>query len=703
MTILGCDPLCGVSRIVTREESAAGSDASQQLGTPRRRAGWLLPLLWFSGLGLIVLGPLLSPGYLLLLDAPAGPHPSSPPLLPLPSDGLVSAATPVTVLVRLITWPWPGAENKALVLATIVVGGVGLYRFAARTLELSTVPSVAGATLFVINPFVYDRLLAGQLLLTLAYALLPWALPSFLSVSADPARRPALRATAWVAATAWVDLHIGGMAGLILVATVIVSPRSAVAKALLVATVIAWVGALHLFWILPSFLGQEAARLGSGDLRAYAPRPRSVEILAHVLALHGFWRTEFATPLARLPVQFLAGFGALVAAAVWGFLHALKHSWWRHAAGLAAAALVGTILGMGTSFPPTAWLTRFLFDRVPGYGIYREPQKWIALLALGYAVFAATGFEALRERLSRSPEWLRGALLLTPLLPLLAMPLMLWGFGGQVRTARFPEDWHAASRMVSGKPGRLLLLPWNLYQPLPFAGNRVIANLGPRFFPIPVLITGDAQLGRRGTTQDPDPRVSYVDRLLRNDFRLSRFGHLVAPLGVRYVALTDVADASSYRFLERQSDLRKVMEGEDLSLYENTAWRGDTYGLTRRGGVTSFGELLSDARSQEKANSALSPWPSPTTRSTLDGPGFVRSWPWWNNRQIPTAAVTGTSLSCGDGWRLGGHEPTCHLGALAAWTGARGETLWRPGAGPQIAGYALSLLATLALAMVVRR
>jgi hypothetical protein len=135
------------------------------------------PGIWFLALALLVLGPLLGHGFLLLLDAPTGPRPSWPAFFPLPSQGLFSAGAPVSALaqfaVTCLTIPAPELTNKGLVVLIIVVGGLGMFRLASEQLRVGAVPATVAGTLFVVNPFVYERLISGQLYLMCAYAFLP--------------------------------------------------------------------------------------------------------------------------------------------------------------------------------------------------------------------------------------------------------------------------------------------------------------------------------------------------------------------------------------------------------------------------------------------------------------------------------------------------------------------------------------------------
>jgi hypothetical protein len=664
-----------------------------------------LEVLWFAGLAVAVLGPLLLPGYLLLLDAPAGPSTDPPSYLPLPSQGHVSAPAPVLTLPYLVGKLHPQIPNKLLIAAIVVIAGIGMYRFLTRRLALAPWPALGGATLFVINPFVYDRMVAGQLVFLLAYAAMPWALPSLTNLALRGTRRTLLTAAAWAAGITVVDVHIGGMVILLTVLALVFSPAAPSAKAMLVLVTVAIVAAVNLYWLLPSLLAGEGARLGSGDFLAYAPRPRSARILPHVLALHGFWRLEFPTPLSLDRVRFLASFIPLVVAAGYGVIRALDSAAWRRAAAtLGTAFLVAIVLAMGRSFPPTEPMARLLFERVPGYGIYREPQKWVAVLSLSYAVFAAVGFDSVARVLERRKRVLRHVVAVAVVLPLVATSVMLWGFGGRVHNSQFPDDWTRAEELIKGRPGNVMAMPWNLYQPTSFAGERTIANPSPHFFSLPTLISDDAQLYVRDDTPPPDPRDEYVRAVVNRRGEIRYFGHLVAPLGVRYVVLANIADYRTYQWLHRQDDLMPLHTGEELTLFENEAWPGSTYGLEDGDENTSLTDILTSAEGQRLAAEQLVESDIDAATSPLPGPGVMEAAPGWDRVQPRDTPITGTDKSCVDGWRLGSEEAVCHLGGVAAFSNPGTEVnLWRPGVFVQLSAYVLSVIAGVVLWRLIAR
>jgi hypothetical protein len=257
---------------------------------------------------------------------------------------------------------------------------------------------------------------------------------------------------------------------------------------------------------------------------------------------------------------------------------------------------------------------------------------------------------------------------------------MFWGLS-EIELSRYPRSWSAAERLMERNgDGRLLVLPFRLYEDWTFTDSRIVAGPAHSFFDREVLIGQDA-----GFEDVPpasvDPFFYYVDDLLDRD-ELRDFGRQIAPLGVRYVAWTAEADPEDFQWLSGQEDLRSVYFGGDLALFENRAWRGDV--------------LPVDAIRERQ----------PYVESVRgDAPGVVRRLPGWESISPPAPTAVLFAERCNDGWRLGEARARCHLGTVAAFEAPNGaETLWRPFVMVQALGYAITIVTLMLVVLrLVRR
>jgi hypothetical protein len=331
-------------------------------------------------------------------------------------------------------------------------------------------------------------------------------------------------------------------------------------------------------WLAPLLLHRsDTARavdsFSADQLTAFATTGGPVGVPLNVLALQGFWGDArgVVAPASNTGPWFWLAFLLVAVLVGAGFVAAVRH---RHrlALALAATAAVAWVLAMGIAWPPVAGLTRWLTAHLPFYRGYREPEKWVAVMALAYAYLAAVGLQAVAARLQGF--WRVGIHVAAALLPVVWVPLMLWGAAGQLRAVDYPASWYDLNRQLNALPPSshpdTLILPWHQYIFLDFA-NRTAANPASAFFDRPVIISNDPEL----LGVPPDSVPSLVDSV-QNDVINRRFfehnaGTTLSGLGVHYIVLLKVSDWSDYGWLRAQSDLNLVAENPDWQLFRTQA------------------------------------------------------------------------------------------------------------------------------------
>jgi len=255
-----------------------------------------------------------------------------------------------------------------------------------------------------------------------------------------------------------------------------------------------------------------------------------------------------------------------------------------------------------------------MFDHVPEFRIMREPQKFLGLLALAYAFCFGLGVEALAAGTIRRPVR-RALLALLFLLPALYTFRVFWGFNGYVQPSHLPRSWTEADRVMGTGADKALALPWHLYAPLDLAQGRVVANPMSSSFRREVIAGDNAEYGPL-QTQGTSPRSRFLQFVVRNGWRIDRFGALIAPLDVKYVLLARDTDWKAYRWLYRQKDLRLVHRGADLSLFENLEPVGRAFAPSQTIELEDWGEVIGLAEHHRLTDFAI------TVRHP--GPGSIR-------------------------------------------------------------------------------
>ena len=263
---------------------------------------------------------------------------------------------------------------------------------------------VAAATLYAVNPFVFNRVFVGHIPLLIGYALLPLATRSTLA-SRSATRLGLLVPALWWAVLTALSVHFCWIYGVVMV-VVACSSRRDIGRGLrwLVINVAAFAVSCA-YLVLPQFGTNRPLTIGQGSLTNFrtAGDPH-LGLLPNVMGLYGFWR---AGPGPVLPKNDLAGWFlillALLLIAAAGayamFVHRRDelHDGVRlrpMAAVFVAIGALGILLAMGDQ-GPTGGLFRLAYDHLPFFNIMREPEKFSMLYAMALALFFGRGVEAL--------------------------------------------------------------------------------------------------------------------------------------------------------------------------------------------------------------------------------------------------------------------------------------------------------------------
>ena len=505
----------------------------------------------------VMLGPALLPGYTLIGDQVFVPDQSLLPWMLGLGAGL-PRSVPQDAVVAVLTGPVPGWvwESVALVSALVLLG-LGVARLlrdqgvAARTI---------GAVVAVWSPYVGERLLLGHWSLLLAVAALPWALDA-----ADAARRGSRRATArWVLWVALASLTVsGGLLVLAMTLPVLLWRDSAPVRPRWLAAVAGLV--LQAPWLVPALLHPSA--LGSGGVEVFALRPEGAwGGLLTALGTGGVWNAD-AVPGSR---------GTLLAPLL--TLVLLAAAWWGRgdvapAVGRPVALVlgVGSVLGIAVAvlgaWSITSGVTEWVTAHVPGAGVLRDGQKWLAPWLLLLAVSAALGARrAARSLVIRTRDRAVGPVLLIGglLVPIALLPDLAWGVGGRLASVDYPADWSEVRSVLASdpRPGDVISLPWSTFRRFDWNRGRTVLDPAPRALPRTVVASDSLVVRRDGAlvvVPGDDPRSVRVGAVVSSGADLAP---VLAALGIGWAVVA--ADAGPVS-LPAGSEL--VVDGPDLDLY----------------------------------------------------------------------------------------------------------------------------------------
>jgi hypothetical protein len=457
-------------------------------------------------LALLVVAPLIRPGYFLLRDAVSTPR----SYLSDSALGLMSAprAVPQDFAVALASHCIDGGlAVKALLVAGLWLAGWGAARLVALVLpDAGFGGQLIAITLAIWNPYVAERLLQGHWSLLLGYGCLPWVATTMLTLRSEGSPRGFFGLVFWIALAGLTPT------GLILAATIalvcIAAPGAGRARwgCAVIALAAAVLAALP--WLAAAALGLSSADriwAQAPDVTAFAARAEpGLGTLGSLASLGGIWNSE-AVPASRTTLFAVVSAVVLLAVVAAG-LPALARR--RTAVPLIVLAGVAVLVPAVLATGPGLTALQAVVNSAPGVGVLRDGQKWVALAMPGYALAGAGAVLTLRR-------WLQPAVTAPVLCAalLLALPDLAWGVGGKVEPVHYPADWPTIAALINRDPGVVAVLPADGMRRFAWSGPAPVLDPLPRWVRGNVLLTGDLMIS--GVTVPGEGyRAHTVQRLL---------------------------------------------------------------------------------------------------------------------------------------------------------------------------------------------
>lgn len=518
------------------------------------RDRWTVPTVAVLGSAMLILGPLLRPGYVLSYDMVFAPR------MPIGADSIglgsqLPRAVPSDLVVAAASHVLPGDVVQKLVLVGLIVAsGFGAARLAAP----AALPRTAAALAYVWTPYLGERLLLGQWAVLVGYAGLPW-----LIAAAHRVRRGEGR-TAW----AWLILVLGltclGGAPAWLLAVLCVPialgwgirshPRTALRRVLGGLAVLA---GYALPWAVPALTRPGGLGADPSGAVAFAPRADSVlGAVGSVLTGGGIWNAQTVPP-GRGAVLPALGAVLLVVVAGLGVVRRRRDP---VIAALAVAAVIGAAAVVLTCFSPGARLGA----RLPGGAVLRDSQRliapWVLLVALGFAA-------ACQELVRRAGRKAVPAARLLVLLPVALLPALTWGVSGRFRAVDYPADFSRVRALIAAdhRAGAVAVLPFDAYRRFGWNDDRIVLDPMSRWLDRTVIVSSDLPVARSNATL---VLVRGEDRLAARVAAQLRTPHparLLGADGVRWVVVETGSGADVDPAL--LSGLVRHYRGPHLSLY----------------------------------------------------------------------------------------------------------------------------------------
>jgi len=484
--------------------------------------------------------------------------------------GARDPATPAFAMMAVLSSVLVGHSGLArtvVVVAAMPAGAWGAYRL-VRRLTASLLASVVAAAAYAANPVGRDAIARGDLGPLVCYALAPFVLHALVRLSVNETSERAADPAPPTTRGRWTEpVHIvvvvgllGAVAGsvwppatllaVVVALVLIVSvPLTGDGRAMLRTAAYALCGGvLSVALLAPwswSLIGADASTLG---LRVRAPMSLGDVLRFDVGPARSGWFTLGLIVTAAVPLVIASGPRLIWATRAW----------------------VLTI----TSFA-LAWLPTRISATLP----VAAPEGVLVLAALGLAFAAGLGVSALHDDMRRSRFGWRQVSAVAAAVGL-AFPFL--AFIGDTASGRWQlpsSDWPTAVSWMSDRPSA--------------GGFRVLWLGDPSLLPVDAKSVdgigygltrdgaGDARSLWAAPQHAADDQLAEALMVARGG-ETARLGHLLAPIGVRYVAVVsragpghgaDVpADATLADALTRQLDLSVSRIDDGAIIYSNDAW-----------------------------------------------------------------------------------------------------------------------------------
>lgn len=527
------------------------------------------PYAFFVAVAVMLLWPLLSPGFILTLDMIFTPN------IPLPDH--VTSSYLFYFTLHVLNGFLPADLLQKIILLLLLCGsGIGMYRLVRYfTEQPNMTAAIIAGLVYMVNPFVYSRLMAGQFAVLLGYACLPFFIKSFLRLIEEPTTRNAIYAAAWLTVIGILSIHTLALCAVVMVVGLIVARiyrKKMAATVLASATAGVMFFVASFYWLLPLVAGESSTAqaiqgFGGTDQAAFAAVGGSVwEQLVNIAGLQGFWAD--ATELYVLPQQVLPSW-PLITLGVWvlvvyGYVRLrrqLDQTMNLHI--IVFAALVAGVLA--------TTLFSSLFTALPLAMGMREPHKFVGLVAVVFSVCIGWSLAAIIAYIGRlyKNRYVTAAITACALLvPFAWTPTMLGGMHGQLQPRTYPAEWFAANDFLNADRSnfKALFLPWHGYQRFDFSG-RIIMNPADRFFDKPMLVSNELEF-RGAAPTFPDQTKTYITKTLlpqapiRNDLA-ERLNNIT----IKYVVIAQEDTGSEY--VAHQPDIQLVFNTAKIKIYQN--------------------------------------------------------------------------------------------------------------------------------------
>ena len=299
---------------------------------------------------------------------------------------------PILILGSFAGFPWPVVQRFGYLFPLLILLFVSPFFVFRKFFKFPF--SLLALFIFGLNTYILMLIGGGQVFLALAYSLIPPILYSFYKLFREEniqARKIklALISTLILSAQLLFDIRIAYVTltaiAVFLLLDILFFNRN-YKNILYFCTSLVISGLIHFFWVLPTLLagnnslsafGEQFTSLGIVNYLSFAKFENTLSLLQPNWPEDIFGKAYFMRP--EFLILPILAFSALL------FIKRVQKEKREIIVFFAIIGLLGAFLAKGTNEPFGA-LYLFLFERFPGFIMFRDSTKWYPLVAISYTV-----------------------------------------------------------------------------------------------------------------------------------------------------------------------------------------------------------------------------------------------------------------------------------------------------------------------------
>lgn len=300
-----------------------------------------------------------------------------------------------SVLFNYLHLPWIAIEKIVWYWPYIIVSSAGAFFLFRKFFVNDTSLACISSVIFVLNTYALLIVGGGQMGVAMGYAMLPWVFYAFLSVLNETNRKKAIRAGVVAGIIfsiqllfdlriAYVSVMLIGIYYVLYLIThkFISSLKETLIPFGIVPALIIFL--LNFFWIVPFILFGQNPLVKLGDafsgtgiisFLSFANFENTISLL------HPNWPDNLFGKVYFMRPEFL-----VIPILAFGLLLLLKNDKQKYPLlALSFIALLGAFLAKGAN-PPFGETYIWMFEKIPGFMMFRDSSKWYGMVALAYCI-----------------------------------------------------------------------------------------------------------------------------------------------------------------------------------------------------------------------------------------------------------------------------------------------------------------------------